>query len=338
MRLPHDAPSFALAFRRFGHDYRLIAAPAAESTGALVGARLIAIGRLPVESIRRKLMPLTPVDETQPLRESRAESLLISGTVLHGLGITSDASHARYTLQKDDGQMVSVDVTSSNAKPSSNWKFASRTAARSLVRPNTGLNCSKTEVPTTVYCSFTAYDDLARTSPRALDVIDRSGTNRLILDLRENGGGDFCEGLKYVVEPLAARRVNRPGHLVVLVGPRTFSAAMSNAAHFRQTTSALLIGEPIGERPNSYQEADEVVLPYTGWTLRYSTRLYRFSQSRDNLIRPDFVVPTSWSDFNRGRDAPLELALTIRSDKAPRSNHRLRTSHASESESCTTRQ
>ena len=40
---------------------------------------------------------------------------------------------------------------------------------------------------------------------------------------------------------------------------------MSNSAHFRYQTNAILAGQQIGEKPNSYQEAREMKLPnHTG--------------------------------------------------------------------------
>jgi hypothetical protein len=51
------------------------------------------------------------------------------------------------------------------------------------------------------------------------------------IDLRRNGGGDYNLGLQYLIRPLQQdKSINRKGHLFVLVGPNTFSAAMSNAA------------------------------------------------------------------------------------------------------------
>jgi hypothetical protein len=53
---------------------------------------------------------------------------------------------------------------------------------------------------------------------------------------------------------------------------------MANAAHFRKRTKAILIGQPIGEKPNTYQEAREMVLPNSGWVARYT--LYGSIDSR----------------------------------------------------------
>jgi hypothetical protein len=128
--------------------------------------------------------------------------------------------------------------------------------------------------------------------------------------LRLNGGGDYFEDLKYMVHPIRdLSDINRKGHLFVLVGPNTFSAAMSNSAHFRFQTNAILAGQQIGEKPNSYQEVHETKLPNSHWTLRYSVKFYKFVESGENVIRPDQEIIPSWDDYRSGRDPVLEWVL-----------------------------
>jgi hypothetical protein len=85
--------------------------------------------------------------------------------------------------------------------------------------------------------------------------IKREDPDKVVIDLRQNGGGDYDHGLRYLVHPPQAdKKINRKGHLFVLIGPGTFSAAMSNAAQFRTMTNAALVGKPIGDRPNKQIE------------------------------------------------------------------------------------
>jgi hypothetical protein len=107
--------------------------------------------------------------------------------------------------------------------------------------------------------------------------------------------------------------INRKGRLFVLVGPSTFSAAMSNAAHFRTRTHALLVGETIGERPNSNQEPNEVQLPNSHLALRYSTKRYTFISNGPNVIVPDIQATPTWSQFKAGDDPALDAVLSYKS-------------------------
>jgi hypothetical protein len=161
-----------------------------------------------------------------------------------------------------------------------------------------------------VYCAFRGYDGLGKHSAGLFKLVNQQHPTKLIIDMRENGGGDYTVGLRYLVHPVRELpSINQKGHVYVLIGPQTFSAAMANAAHFRTQTAAQLIGEPIGEKPNSYQESRRTKLPNSKLTLCYSVRFYRFAEGGENLIRPDREIIPSWTEFKDGRDPVLEWVL-----------------------------
>ena len=162
----------------------------------------------------------------------------------------------------------------------------------------------------TVYCAFRGYKDLGKHAKGLFDLINQEHPDKLAIDMRMNHGGDYFEGLKHLVHPIAKLPdINRKGHLFVLIGPSTFSAAMSNSAHFRYQTNAILVGQQIGEKPNSYQEAREMQLPNSHWKVRYSVKFYKFVESGDNVIRPDQEIIPSWEEFESGRDPVLKWVL-----------------------------
>ena len=97
---------------------------------------------------------------------------------------------------------------------------------------------------------------------------------------------------------------------VDLVGRQTFSAAMVNAIDFRQDTNAILVGEPIGERPNSYSENDEITLPRSRLVVSYSTRYYQFLDQDVPAVEPDQRVDPSWEAYKAGRDPVMDWVLS----------------------------
>lgn len=134
--------------------------------------------------------------------------------------------------------------------------------------------------------------------------------DKVVIDLRLNGGGDYKVGLENLIDPIARMpEINRKGHLFVLIGTGTFSAAISNAAQFRTRTNALLVGQPIGERPNSNQEVNEVRLPNSHLLLRYSTQHYTFAPDGPNVIIPDKAIAPTWAQFKAGEDPVLAWVL-----------------------------
>lgn len=311
IRIPPYAPAFPVRFESFGEDYRLAAAAETPAARLAVGGKLLRVGDVPVERVRQLLLTLTPADETEALRAVRSAALLRQGMVLHGLGILSSRDTVRYTVLTDDGRMEVLQVSASpnTDAAESGWLEAFETPPLWLQRPTDGFWCKYLDEARTGYCAFRSYKDLKATSRALRDLIAQHPEN-LVIDLRLNSGGDFTLGLKYVVRPIrGAKSLNRKGHLFVLIGPKTFSAAMSNAAHFRDRTNALLVGEPIGEKPNSYQEARDMILPNSHWDVRYSVKFYRFAPSGENLIRPDRQISETWDEYREGKDPVLDWVL-----------------------------
>lgn len=304
MRMPADAPRYGLDLKRFGDDYRVIAvAPDVRGDGIL-GARLVAIDGTSVTDVRKRVLMLTPQDELQPLRDFRSQALLTNGLVLHGLRIATRRDVATYRFEGEDGRQIDLVVHAGPLAPRAAWTTLPTHAADAA--GDQSLHCAADAGSATVTCAFRSYDDLEHTSARIFDAVRESRAHRLVIDMRENNGGNFCKGLQYLVQPIAADpMLNRRGALYVMIGQQTFSAAMSNAAHFRQLTQATLVGQPIGEKPNSYQEIEDLHLPNTGWDARYSSRFYRFAKGRSNIIRPDVEVALTWSDYKQGKDAAM---------------------------------
>jgi len=141
-------------------------------------------------------------------------------------------------------------------------------------------------------------------------MIKQRQPEKVVADLRQNGGGDYTLGQKLVIDPIRnLAEINRKGHLFVLIGPNTFSAGMANASQFRNETAGMLVGEPIGEKPNSFQEAREMRLPNSHLIARYSTQEYKFAKGRENIIRPDKEIEREWNSYQAGRDPVLEWVL-----------------------------
>jgi hypothetical protein len=324
IRVPADAPIFPVHFERFGEDYRLVSTRDIPGARDALGGRLLKINDTPVNRAQELLLTLTPADETHALRDVRATALLNNGMVLHGLGITPDRDTVRYVVLTNPGNEVTLEYhgeanqfrgASVTDILETGWLRAVDHPALYLQQPDQDFWCTYLPASQTGYCNFRSYKDLKHTARALTDLMQHEHPDNLVVDLRLNGGGDFEQGLKYVVNPIRRMsKINRSGHLFVLTGPRTFSAAMANAAHFRKRTKAILVGQPIGEKPNSYQEAREMVLPNSRWVARYSVRFYRFVPGGENLIRPDREIPEAWADFKVGRDPVIDWVLRTISD------------------------
>lgn len=104
--------------------------------------------------------------------------------------------------------------------------------------------------------------------------------------------------------------LNRAGHLYVISGRRTFSAAMVNVTDFRRETEAVLVGEPTGARPNGYQENYWFTLPHSNLRVSCAMLKYRFQpESKSDTVLPDQPINPTWKPFSVSKDAALQWVL-----------------------------
>ncbi len=176
----------------------------------------------------------------------------------------------------------------------------------------------------------------------------------LIVDLRQNGGGDSQFGdalLSYIaVRPWldassmrlelwqGGPRVTVPGwamwsrpntsplhyrgHVIFLVGPGTFSSAVMLAAPVKDYHLGTLIGEETGGAPTDVGEVKTLTLPASGIVVALATK--RFVGPDPYIdgthgVLPDFVVEDTPADLATIKDEPLSFAIryALHSSAAP---------------------
>jgi hypothetical protein len=74
---------------------------------------------------------------------------------------------------------------------------------------------------------------------------------------------------------MRSRKVNQKGHLYVIIGRRTFSAAMNAVSYFGKYMAAVLVAEPIGGKPNAPGDETFFTLPYSGIMVNLSDRYWQ---------------------------------------------------------------
>lgn len=308
--LPDDTPRFPFAVRRFGSEYRVTAV--VRGNERILGTRLLKVENTAIPLAVQRLWSLTPADEHSSLRHARVEGFFSLGMMLHGLGLTRVPNSVTLTLADAGGKQFHFEVRAVPMNVAAVLPWRDVFIVAPLYAQNPGQSFWYRYLPDarTVYCSFRGYDSLPTRAAGLLALLGRVRPEKLVVDLRQNGGGDYTLGLEHLIEPLSRlSHLNRRGQLFVAIGANTFSAGMANAAQFRARTAAILVGEMIGEKPNSFQEPREMRLPNSHLIVRYSTRYYRFAENGPNAIRPDHEVARTWSEYQAGHDPVLEWIL-----------------------------
>ena len=311
VHLPDAFHRYPLGLWWFGSELRVTGA-GREYEKAL-GARVVAIGGMPLDEVQKRVIRCFPSAENENAWYvlSTSPAFMIVAEVLQTLGVVPDLGPASFTFEDDQGARFDLPI----APVEPPLRLVSAVENEPLFRQRMGEPFWFTYLPDsqTVYVAFRSYASLGENAKKLFQFLDANPVQRLVVDLRQNGGGDFKEGRQHVIEPIVKRpALNRKGHLFVVIGRRTFSAALANASHFRKETQAILVGEPIGERPNSYSENDELTLPNSKVVVSYSTRYYTFADEDVPALMPDQRIDPNWEDFKAGRDPVMDWILQQR--------------------------
>ena len=306
---------FPMVVHRFDEGYRLV--QVGPDLAEVLGARIVKIDDTPAEQFCPILSPLTAQNENPSLAPAMVNLLLSDARVLHGTGITAQREKASFTLEDDSGRQFSLDVSAVSADEYLATKWIRPFKDTELSRISEPMHHASptfdyTYVPkaNAVFANVRRMADLRKPTRELLDFIRARQPDKLIIDLRANPGGDYFKGLHHLIEPIAKLpTINRNGHLFVIIGPLTGSAAVINAVQFHTMTQAILVGEPIGAKPSEYSEHRTMTLPNTRLTIGYSVRYYDFSYNKENVVQPEHEVKATWDDFKRGVNPALEWCL-----------------------------
>lgn len=277
----------------------------------LLGSILTAIDGIPIAEAVRRLRPYASQGESAWSYRYVAPFLFTDPDVLANAGIGSGSIHS-FAFEGADGASRTISLAATvepvaqavlgGARPF--WEREPSEDFRILRLADGSL-----------YANWRGYERLRDRTSVLLAELDRDPPCRLIIDLRDSGGGDFNLGRQLVRELAERTAVNRPDRLFVLTGRRTFSAAMTNAVDFRTMTRATLVGEPPGAAPNNWQEVRSFHLPHSGLKVGVSTRYYEFLPG-ETAVRPDFFVPPTPSDWGSEHDAALRYILGLPCSRA----------------------
>lgn len=268
-----------------------------------LGARLVAVNGVSVDEVVEELRAFIPAGETEGFIRAGLPSLVGNPDMLSAAGI-GDAS-VTLSLEAGTGARNEIELTAASAADD----LAILNGAQPLWRRHADREFwTEVLADGSVYVNWRSYRDLADNAAALLRDLDAAHPPRLIVDLRDNTGGDYHAGRAFIDEIRRRPWLNQPGVLYVLVGRATFSAAMTNAVDFKTTTNAVLVGEPAGAAPNNWQEVRRFTLPNSGLSVGVSTRYYEFLPGAAEL-RPDLQVPPEPGDWGADLDAGVRLIL-----------------------------
>jgi hypothetical protein len=282
-----------------------------------LGMRVVGIGALPVDELEARLAPFVSYENQAWLRVQLPQLLAIL-EMLHVIGATEDPVTASFRLEAEDGTRMQLDLGALATSPQLVDLTTAAGAPLPLHQQRTGENYWLTlvEESRTLYLQYrrcqNGSESLASVADRAFSLLDRGATDRLVVDVRHNGGGD-SQVDDHLIDGIRSRSGWRQrGRLYCLTSGETFSSGMWTALDLRNL-GAVLVGSPTGGKPNSYGNVSTLQLPNSLIQVGYSTRYFQLISGSDPpWIAPDLPVEPTIADLRAGRDPLLEAAVADR--------------------------
>jgi hypothetical protein len=284
-----------------------------------LGGRLLAIDATPAHDAYEAMRPLVSRDNEMGMHDIAPRYLAIP-EVLHARGIAENVDRATFTIQLPDGTIAPItlealpimpDLVDANVGASGPLPYWLRDTDTNWFEPLDDCR--------SLYVAFNTVRDAAEERleaffDRVFAAIDREAISRLILDIRNNDGGNNTLNRPLIHHLVRNPRVQDWGQLYAITGRQTFSAAMNLAVDLERHTRTIFVGEPTGSSPNHYGESGSIVLPHSAIQVSVSELLWQSSEPHDTRpwIPPDLIARLSVERYATNRDPAIEAILDHR--------------------------
>ncbi len=304
---------------------------AAQEYADAVGGKVVRVGSHTVEEATKLIDSVIPHDP------GNDGTWLVWGArlywnyplILHGLGLSSSGNSAEYVIERN-GQRRTFEMRAS--MPAGQWWRPS-----SNLFPTTWVDARPQSVSVplwiqhagdpywftylenhhAVYFQFNGVingegESLGDFAARLAAFIEQREVERLIIDVRNNPGGDNTI-LRPLLVNLIRSRLNRRGGMYVIVGPKTFSAAQNFVNRLESYAEPIFLGEPTGNNVNFYADGSEIELPHSHLTVFASHLWWQDKDPFDGrtALFPEVATTSQFRDYVEGKDPILQMALTM---------------------------
>lgn len=345
VRLAQQFTSGVYPLRLHWYKDGLFVQAAAPEYRDAVGARVVKIGNIETAQALDAVSELAWRDNEMGVK-AMAPRLLLIPEILHALRLSNDLNKAEFVFEKD-GQQQKLELKPSGQFDHQRQLPAGWIDARAGAKTPTplwlkdpdnmfwfehlgGSPASGPQRGGTLYVQFNGVADkpavghdpgetVAAFFKRVFDYIETNQVDKLVLDLRMNGGGNNFLNLPITIGMIKSR-VNTRGKLFVITGRETFSAAQNTVNELEKYTNAIFVGEPTAANPNHFGDARNVVLPNSRITVRASTLWWQDADPRDTRKwkAPEIAAELTSTDYSANVDPAMNAILAYTHGKSLR--------------------
>lgn len=295
-----------------------------------LGARVLEINKIPIDKALELIYPAVNSENDQYFKAFGINYLGML-EVLHAQGITTTLQNSvKLTLEKD-GKTFEQEFNAlpkgervprkySHIFQNENWLEARDQTNTPLYQKNLDKIYFFEYLPEekTVYVRHSQIqDDPKEDTPsfyaRVFDFIENNEVEKLILDVRLNGGGNNYKNKTVITGIIEAKKINQKGKLFVITGRRTFSACQNLVNELDNYTNATFVGEATSENINFYGDARPVALPNSKIPVYLSFAWWQDKPAWENADAtvPNIAVDMSFEQYSSNEDPVLDAALNF---------------------------
>ena len=172
----------------------------------------------------------------------------------------------------------------------------------------------------TVYVKHRAVQDepnetIASFFAKVFRFVDSNDVDKFILDIRLNGGGNNYLNKSVITGIIQAKKINRKGHLFIITGRETFSAAQNLTNELEKYSEAVFVGEPTSENVNFFGDTRTEVLPNSKLNINLSWLWWQNLDPRDKRkwTAPQLAADLSFDDYKKGIDPAMIAIMNYKS-------------------------
>jgi tetratricopeptide (TPR) repeat protein len=295
----------------------------------LLGARLIAIEGVAADQALEMMRSVVPTENDQYLK-GYGIRYLTSPEFLHGQGITKELKMEIELELEKNGKTFKKKVKAVPFEhfpsqygmiiPGEEWLESRDISATPLYLKHLDKIYFSEYLPEhkTLYVRQSQIQDqegenIPTFYNKVFDFIDNNEVEKLILDVRLNGGGNNYKNKPVITGIIANKKINQTGKFMVIIGRRTFSACMNLVNELDTYTNAIFVGEPTGENVNFYGDNRPVTLPNSGLNAYLSFAWWQDKPQWENKdwLAPHIATGMTFEQYRTNQDPALEAALAF---------------------------
>lgn len=296
-----------------------------------LGGRVIAVEGKPIAEVLEAIKPTVEMENEQFFKAYGINNIRYP-EILHAQKITASLRNKITITLEKEGEIFNqsfVVMPEGNRVPthrgfvaqSNNWLDARDQSTTPLYLQNLGKIYSATylEKDNTMYVRHSRIKDEEVESTkefytRVFRDIASKNIDKLIIDLRLNGGGNNYLNKDIIKSILKADKINKVGKLFVIIGKRTYSACQNLVNEIDNYTNVIFVGEPTAENVNFWGDNRPVVLPNSEITLSLSYLWWQDKPALENApwIAPSIPVTMSFKEYASNQDPVLKAALSFK--------------------------